>query len=142
MDLMYTIGSFHGFIFFCTAIGILYSDHRGLNYFRGKEDILPSRFLKYSHRGIWIGLLLMISTGMFLAIPEWEYRLSQPQFFIKMGFVLLLVMNAVAIGKLSKKAGKIPFAQLTKKEKNILLISGALSVLGWVGAATIGLLFL
>lgn len=141
MDIIYLIGGLHGFIFFLTAIVILYSDHRGFNYFRGKEKTLPENFLKMSHRLVWTGLVLMITTGIFLVIPAWEYRLSEPVFYVKMGFVLVLLMNAVAIGKLSKKASHFEFALLTSEEKKTLLVSGGLSAIGWICAASIGVFF-
>ena len=84
----------------------------------------------------------MITTGILLTIPAWTYRLQEPTFYIKMGFVLTLVVNAFAIGKLSKVAGEKPFAQLTSSEQHVLLLSGTLSAVGWIGAAVIGKFFL
>jgi hypothetical protein len=139
---MYFLGGAHGFIFVVTAAVILYADHRGFNYFRGSESTLPKKFLVWSHRLVWAGLLLMITTGVLLTLPAWEYRLSQPMFFVKMSFVLILIMNAVAIGKLSQKAATVPFVNLTKEEQTTLLVSGGLSALGWVAAASIGFFIL
>lgn len=142
MDVMYFLGGAHGFIFLITAAIILYADHRGFNYFRGRESTLPKKFLKWAHRLVWTGLILMIITGVFLTIPAWEFRLSDPVFYAKMGFVLVLLMNAVAIGKLSKKAAYAPFAKLTKEEQTTLLVSGGLSALGWISTASIGFFIL
>jgi hypothetical protein len=142
MDFVYVLGSAHGLIFLATASVILYSDYRGFNYFRGKEKLLSEKFVKWSHLLVWVGLLLMITTGVMLTIPAWEYRLSQPEFYIKMSFVLVLVMNAVAIGKLSKQASVRAFDELPSEDKKTLLVSGGLSALGWIGAATIGAFFL
>ena len=125
-----------------TALVIIYSDHQGFLYFRGKKQTLSKVFLHWSHILVWAGLLLMITTGVLLTIPAWTYRLQEPTFYIKMGFVLTLVVNAFAIGKLSKVAGEKPFAQLTTSEQRVLLLSGALSAMGWIGAAVIGKFFL
>lgn len=125
-----------------TALIIIYSDHQGFLYFRGKKQTLSKVFLHWSHILVWTGLLLMITTGVLLTIPAWTYRLQEPTFYIKMGFVLTLVVNAFAIGKLSKVAGEKPFAQLTTSEQRVLLLSGALSAMGWIGAAVIGKFFL
>lgn len=142
MDFLFALGAFHGLIFTATAVVIVYADHQGFLYFRGSRQTLSPAFLKWSHRLVWTGLLLMIFTGFLLAFPAWEYYLTQPAFLIKMGFVLTLLVNAFAIGTLSRKAGEVAFAELTKKEKTTLLVSGALSAIGWVGAASIGLLVL
>lgn len=139
---MFFLGGFHGSIFMVTAAIILYSDHKGFNYFKGKEKLLTEKFVKWSHLLVWIGLILMIATGVMLTIPAWEYRLSQPEFYIKMSFVLVLIMNAVAIGKLSKQASVKSFDELESEDKKTLLVSGALSAMGWIGAATIGAFFL
>ena len=125
-----------------TALFILYSDHQGFLYFRGKKATLSPTFLAWSHRLVWCGLLLMIVSGILLVLPSWEYRLQQPIFYVKMGFVLVLVVNAFAIGTLSRVAAQKPFAMLSLEEKRTLLLSGTLSAVSWVGAATIGFLFL
>jgi hypothetical protein len=137
MDL-YMLGAFHGITVLITALFIIYSDHQGYLYFRGKKQTLSPTFITWSHRIVWIGLAIIILTGAALAIPTWEYRLTQGVFYVKMGFVLVLLMNAVAIGKLSHKASNTPFAALSPTEKKTLTVSGALSFLGWVSAAFIG----
>jgi hypothetical protein len=132
----------HLFTLLCTALVIIHADHQGFLYFRGKKQTLSAASLQWSHRLVWGGLLLMITTGILLALPAWEYLLREPVFLLKMGFVSVLVINAFAIGKLSAKAAEIPFSSLSKKEQHALLVSGALSFCGWVGAATIGIFFL
>ena len=81
----------------------------------------------------------MIITGLFLFYPMREFLLSRPQFYIKMGFVLALCINSVAIGYFSKIPTKKTFASLSNKEKLPLFISGALSTISWIGAALAGL---
>jgi hypothetical protein len=142
MSFLYFLGGAHGFIFFVIAGIVLYSDHRGFNYFSGRENTLPEKFLKWSHTLVWAGLILLITTGILLVLPAWEYRLLEPVFYVKMGFVLVLLMNSIAIGKLSKTAATIPFSDLTKEQKITLLVSGGLSFLGWTCAALIGLFLL
>lgn len=134
--------SLHLFTLLVTTIVIIYSDHEGFAYFRGKKQTLSLQFLEWSHTLVWAGLLGMIATGILLTIPSWTYRLQEPVFYVKMGFVATLVVNAFAIGKLSKVAAIKPFASLATDEKRTLLLSGVLSATGWIGAATIGMLFL
>jgi hypothetical protein len=134
--------SLHFFTLALTALVIVYSDHEGFAYFRGKKQTLSKSFLVWSHRLVWVGLLGMIITGFFLTLPSWTYRLQEPAFYVKMGFVLVLVVNAFAIGTLSKIAGEKSFSALEPEVKRTLLLSGVLSAISWVGAAVIGFLFL
>lgn len=136
------LGGFHGMLVFATALIILYTDHKGFQYFTGKVATLSPTFIHRSHTAVWIGLLLIIMTGAMLVSRAPAYYFSEPAFLVKMGLVAVLVMNAFAIGSLSKKAATTPFASLTKEEKKTLLVSGGLSALGWVGAITIGMVFL
>lgn len=142
MTYFFLLGGLHGAVFTILAIFILYSDHQGYLYFRGKKETLSPTFLKWSHRIVWVGLVLMIITGAALLIPTWQFRLQEPVFYLKMGFVLVLLMNAFSIGKFSELSTLRPYRELTTDEQRTLMVSGALSVMGWVGAATIGLFFL
>lgn len=142
MDFLYELGDLHLPVLAFTALAILYSDHKGLMYMLGRHEVLPERFVVLSHRLVWIGLIGMLVTGASLVAPSWEYRLTQGVFYIKMGLVLVLVMNAVAIGKLSEVATHTPFSQLSLEQKRTLLVSGTLSGTGWLGAAIIGFFFL
>jgi hypothetical protein len=132
----------HFFTLILTAVVIIYSDHQGFLYFRGKKQTLSPLFLLWSHRLVWIGLLGMIVSGFFMVLPWWERKIQDPAFIVKMFFVLVLVINGVAIGRLSQVAATTPFASLDAKKKRILFISGAASAISWIGAATIGFLFL
>ncbi len=125
-----------------TALIILYSDHQGFEYFRGKKQLLTQSFVTWSHRLVWLGLSGMILTGVIMVVPRWEHFLSDPAFYIKMGMVAVLVVNGYAIGKLSHVATETPFAELPPEHKKTLMLSGFLSATGWIGAAVIGFLFL
>jgi hypothetical protein len=134
--------SLHLFTLAATALIIVYSDHRGFRYFLGKEVTLPARFLFWSHTLVWIGLVGMIITGVLMVLPIWTYYFQNPAFFVKMGFVVVLMINAYAIGVLSKTASERPFSALSASEKRILFISGGLSIIGWTGAVLTSLTFL
>jgi hypothetical protein len=68
----------------------------------------------------------------------WAYMLENPYFYTKIAFVITLFLNGLFIGKLMEKATTVPFAQLSKDEKNVLLISGAVSGASWVTTVLIG----
>lgn len=125
-----------------TALVIMYSDHQAFLYLRGKKETLSANFTKWSHRLVWVGLLLMICTGAAMVVPDWEYYLSNPVFLIKMSFVLVLLINAFFIGRLSRVATETPFVFVPSEKRTMILISGFLSGIGWIGAAVIGFFFL
>jgi hypothetical protein len=136
------IAELHFPILLLTVLVIIYADHRGWQYFRGTREVLSPRFVTWSHRLVWGGLMGMVGTGVLLTIPVWEYYLTDVTFYVKMGFVGVLILNAFAIGSLAKVASERPFAALSANEQRTLMLSGALSALGWVSAATIGMFFL
>ncbi len=136
------IVTIHLGILVTTALVILYSDHQAFDYMRGKKSLLSFKTVKRAHHLVWAGLLGMITTGVLMIYPVWQLALQNPIFLVKMGFVLVLVVNAIFIGHLLPIASTVPFNAITPGEKKKLMISGALSTIGWLGAATVGLFFL
>ncbi len=118
-----------------TAVTILIADHDAFLYVRGKKETLPRQKVKILHYTVWAGLILMITTGAIMAYPAREFLFSNPGFLIKMFFVGLLFVNAIVIHFLSDIAIEKPFVTLTSKEKLFLMLSGAVSTVGWLGAA-------
>jgi len=131
----------HLIVLSITAIFILIADHDGFNYMRGKVATLSAKRVKFLHYAVWIGLVCMILTGTLLLRDETDV-LEEPAFYVKMLMVAALLVNGFFIGSLSKLSTLHPFTSLSKKQKNTLLISGAVSGLCWVGAASIGYFFL
>lgn len=125
-----------------TALMIVYADHEAFSYIRSKKLLLNPHTTLWLHRGVWVGLLLMIGSGILMFLPFKEYYLTDSAFLIKMCMVAALVVNAVLIGKLSSIASRLPFAELPSQTKISLMISGAVSSAGWIGAAIIGFFFL
>lgn len=136
------IVTIHLIILALTAVAILISDHYGVAYVRGTMPLLPKRRMELLHGLVWLGLLGMIGTGLYMAYPGLSFYIQKPEFVIKMVFVLVLVVNALFIGTMLGISSERPFAELTVGEKRKMFISGAVSSLGWIGAATIGFLFL
>lgn len=121
------------------AITIVLADHAAFSWIRGKVAVLDEAKVRKYHRNTWIGLIGMIVTGVFLFIPMREYLLTRPQFYIKMAFMVTLIANAFVIGHLQKRATTQSFKDLSFKEKLPLFISGAVSTVAWLGAATTAL---
>lgn len=125
-----------------TAIAILYADHMGYQYFTGKRLHLNHERTVILHRIVWVGLIGMIVSGYLIAAPQWDYLRSEPVFFVKLGLVLVLVMNALVIGKMAHLTSDRAFAELPADVRRAFMISGALSAIGWIGAAVIGYFYL
>lgn len=125
-----------------TALVVLYADHRGMGYVRGTQEMLSPQFITWSHRLVATGLGVLVATGLMLAIPERGYFFTEPVFYLKMGFVLALIINGFWIGRLSSVTTMLPFRALPQETKRKIFVSGAISLVSWIGAATIGLFYL
>jgi len=124
------------------AWNIFHADHMGFNWMRWKVSTLDKELIAKYHRGSWIGLGIMIMSGFVLFYPMREFLLSRPQFYVKMGFVLALIINGVAIGHLSKISTEKSFVSLSTTEKIPLFISGAVSTISWIGATVTAFLLI
>lgn len=89
-----------------------------------------------------MGLTLMIVTGVLLFSDAWGELIFNPAFYVKMGMVIALIVNSVFIGKLMHIATIKPFTLLSPKERHSILASGAVSIMCWLGATMIGLVYL
>jgi len=121
---------------FTTLVLVVISDLHALLWIIGKMETLPYKRMQLFHRAVWVGLAFIISAGvsMFLSYPE--YLLSLPAFQLKAIFILFLLINAFFIGKHLRSASERTFSALPRKEKVMLLVSGFVSTLGWIGAYT------
>ncbi len=131
------IEAFHLLSLAFVAIVILIADHDGLQYIRGKKPVLNATKVKRLHQLAWVGLAGMIVTGIFL-VRQNPLVLEEPTFAVKMLMVAALFVNGFVIGRLSALSTATPFKSLTKGQKLSLLLSGAVSVSCWLGAAFIG----
>ena len=134
--------SLHIGILILTGIAVVYSDHEAWLYIRGRKQTLDEKLIKRLHILVWIGLLGMIVTGVFLVLPGWQYYLSLPGFLVKMVFVGILLGNSFVISSLKSLAFTTPFGELPPARKRHLFVSGAASVIGWVGATLAAIIFL
>lgn len=113
---------------------IFHADHMGLRWVLGTTKKLDVAIVKKYHRGTWIGLLILITSGLTLFYPMREFLLSRPQFYAKMTCVLALVVNGIAITFLQKRAIENSFEELSFSQKLPLFISASVSTAGWIGA--------
>lgn len=120
--------------------GVLYADHLGFSWLRGKSELLLRQHLMRAHYVVSTALVLLIGSGFYMFWPMRAYLLHQPLFLLKMGFVAALIVNAVVIGELMHVATHTPFSNLPRRNRIPLFISGAVSMLCWAGAGVSALL--
>lgn len=126
-------------VFVLLSLGaVLYSDHAGLSWIRGKKETLNPTLVERLHLLVSVGLAGVLLTGGLMFIDRAEYLLSQPVFLAKMGFVAALVINGFFIGQISRIASEQPFRLTTPAQRRSIFISGAVSALGWLGALILG----
>jgi hypothetical protein len=131
---------FHVVAMIGTGLLVLFADEQGLMWILGKKETLSPRRIHLLHILVSVGLAGIVTTGVLMVLPWPEYYLAQTTFQIKMGFVGVLVVNAFFIGHLSRIATAHAFKNVPSKQRVLLLVSGAISVAGWLGALVCGLL--
>ncbi len=123
-----------------TALGILLADHEGMQWVSGKKPLLEWKKVFRLHLWVGFGLIGMLITGFLMFWPVRNYLLHNSlAFLIKMMFVAVLIGNSFLIGELTKISTKRTYASLSSAEKRPFFISGAVSTISWLGAATAAL---
>ena len=112
---------------------VVISDLHALLWVMGKVSVLPAARMRWLHRIVGLGLLISILSGAYLAAGTIEYLLTVPAFYVKLGLVAALVVNAFVVGAHLPLATTTAFRNLTAAEKRPLFISGVVSTAGWVG---------
>lgn len=130
----------HFGIVIITILFVLYADEQGFMWVLGKKKKLSASLLHFLHQAVAISLGLLIITGGFLYYRAPVAYLSNATFEIKMIAIAALILNTYVISRFSPVASIRSFSELTQKEKLTLLVSGAVSVAGWITAAVCGLL--
>lgn len=125
-----------------TAPVILYADHMGFLYFTGRSQTLDPKKVVVTHRFVFLGLLLLIVTGVLLTLRSWAVWFENPFFYAKLAFVMILLVNGFFIERLMHKATTTPYAMLLGSERRLLVVSGALSAIGWIVSIIIGFFLL
>lgn len=136
------MGTLHLLSFLITLPAILYSDHFGVQYLLGKTETVDIKLAQKLHIIVFLGLGLIIASGLYLTLPAWDFYLSDNLFRVKILFVLALILNGLFIGKLLKVASNKPYRYLTNMQKVTLLISGGISGASWFMSFVIGFFYL
>ncbi len=130
---------FHIVFLILSIYGIVTADHAAFDWMRGKLQTMDKQKVMRSHWIVSIGLVGLVCTGLALFWPSRDFLMTNPAFWIKMCFVMALLVNSFVIESLSHLALVKPFSALTTKKKRALLLSGAVSTISWIGAAAAAL---
>ena len=125
---------------FVAGVGILLADSSAVAWLRGKREVIGRETLFIAHWVVTTGLIGLILTGLALFWPLRDFLLTQPLFWLKMGFVVALVINSFFIEYLMQTAAHHSFASLTYGQKLPFFISGGISTLSWIGAGITALI--
>lgn len=121
----------------CVALfGIVLADRTAFAWLRGVRMTLNERDVARAHWVVTTGLTGLVLSGLYLFWPMRAYLLGEPVFWFKMTFVLALLVNSFFVERLMLVPAEHSFASLSRRQRLPLLVSGAVSTLCWVGAAT------
>jgi len=115
------------------VVGSIMADHLAYCWMRGKKLLLEKNELERAHWIVTIGLTGLVFTGLYLFWPQRDYLLEQPTFWLKMFFVLTLLINSFLIESLMPHATRSTHAALDALQKRKLMLSGGISTVSWLG---------
>lgn len=122
-------------ILVATGCCVVFADIYASQWLRGNIHILNAKIVSRLHQAVSIGIIGMITTGIALFVPVSDFLVHQsPTFFIKMTFVLALVVNSFVIEKHMNIATTQAFKDISQREKIVLFVSGTISSVSWLGA--------
>jgi len=103
-------------------------------------------FIKNSSKMVWVGLILLILSGLGLFLLKPDVYMESTKFISKMTIVLIITLNGILFHFLHipiiKKSIGVDLRKNRDfiKNKSILLSSGALSLISWIFAIVLGAL--
>ncbi len=130
----------HLLFLFGALPAVAYADAQGFAWYAGKKRVLDGAILARLHIWIYICLAGIMTTGTLMVLNRPSRYLGSPFFFMKMFFVATLLINSVVIGLYMKQAFFRSYSSLSDGERRVILISGVVSGVAWVGAILGGLL--
>lgn len=104
------------------------------------------RFMQLGGKFVWIGIFILVVSGVFLVSTNPDYYLSSTKFLAKVSIVGLIITNGIIfhfihLPNIKKHLGiKFKDAPLFIKSSSFLIVSGALSMVSWVFTVVLGML--
>lgn len=102
------------------------------------------RFIRLGGRMVWIGLAIIVVSGLLLFSLNTERYLASGKFLAKMTVVAVIIANGaifhlVHIPRLHRHAGQhFPSSDEFMRKAPLLIASGAVSVVSWTSALILG----
>jgi len=118
------------------VVGMLLADRLALSWMRGKREVLEEDELERAHWIVTIALSGLVYSGLYLFWPLRDYLLNQPVFWLKMVFILALLINSFFIEALMPHTTRSSHADLEPAQRQKLMLSGAVSFISWVGTVS------
>lgn len=102
------------------------------------------RFLKLGSRIVWLGLVLIVVSGIFLFETDPARYLNSSKFIAKMVIVFVVIINGIIfhfihIPRLCRHVGAhFPSSDEFSRKAPLLLVSGVVSVISWLSTLFLG----
>lgn len=102
------------------------------------------RFLRLGSKMVWIGLLIIVVSGIFIFFTDTDKYLHSTKFLAKMTIVGIIILNGFVfhISHLPRlyRHVNLHFSSSDefKKHAPLLVSSGAVSIVSWTSAITLG----
>lgn len=121
--------------FIVNILLVIVADSNALLWVLGKKEVLSLILMRRLHQLLSVGLAVSILSGVYLFALNLDYfsAVFVPAMYVKIAFVIMLVINAFVIEKHLAVVSTRPFGSLTKEERIPLFISGFVSAVGWIG---------
>lgn len=118
-------------VFVITMLALSYAS--GISWMKGRSTLLNAKKIATYHHSLWLGIVLMITTGFGAFWSHHTEFLAKWQFHTKMSFLLVLIINCVVINRLIKVGTTREWNSLSKKEKLPIIITTTASTICWTG---------
>jgi len=118
--------------FIVTITAVIIADLHAALWVLGKIPMVQRKRLTVLHDVVSVGLVISITSGFILFLPLREYLVTVEAFWVKLAFVLVLIINSFVIARHMHIPTSRTFGSLTRRERRPLLISGAVSAVSWV----------
>jgi len=123
----------HMVAFLFAISNIAVADWKGLTWLRGRVATLPAKTMRHLHNHVWFGLILLVLSGGVLFSFHIDELLVSTAFFVKLGCLVVAIINGLYIRRHMSVSFEMPFASLAPRQQMALKVSGIISTIAWLG---------
>lgn len=112
----------------------------------GKFEESELRFMRLGGKIVWLGVGILVVSGVLLVSTAPEYYLTSAKFLAKATIVGVIILNGIVFHTIHlpniKKHLGIKFSEAPEflAKSSFLMISGAVSMVSWISAVILGML--